>query len=281
MILFEGNDRLAYRDPACYWHDGMYHLFFTVSEKENGFLYNRVAVSHSADLKKWSEPCMLTPKNLRLNYCSPGNVIRHDGHFVLCLTSYPMPFPYAQQYYADETARLFTMSTADFVHFTDPLLLNPKGCTPPDQLGRMIDPFILPVTDGYFLFYKQNGVSCSFSRDLKMWEDRGRTDGGENACVLPWQHGYLLVHSPENGIAFALSKDLKTWTPCGHTVLNQPRWPWAEGRLTAGFLMQAPPDAPHRYLLFFHGSRNVFPETHGNASLAMVYTDDLTTFFGK
>ena len=60
------------------------------------------------------------------------------------------------------------------------------------------------------------------------------------------------------------------------TVLDHPRCPWAEGRLTAGFLMQAPSGT---YLLFFHDSRNVFPETHGNASLAMVSTDDLSVFW--
>ncbi len=28
MIIFQGNHRYAYRDPACYFKDGIFHLFF-------------------------------------------------------------------------------------------------------------------------------------------------------------------------------------------------------------------------------------------------------------
>lgn len=51
-IIFSGDERFAYRDPACYFFDGEYHLFFTVSEKENGYMFNRVGHSVSKDLKK-------------------------------------------------------------------------------------------------------------------------------------------------------------------------------------------------------------------------------------
>ena len=54
-IIFEGNEKIAYRDPACYCYGGEYHLFFTVSEKENGYMFNYVAHSVSSDLKSFSE----------------------------------------------------------------------------------------------------------------------------------------------------------------------------------------------------------------------------------
>ena len=38
-IIFEGSEKRAYRDPACYFYGGEYHLFFTVSEKDNGYMY--------------------------------------------------------------------------------------------------------------------------------------------------------------------------------------------------------------------------------------------------
>ena len=100
-----------------------------------------------------------------------------------------MPFPFEQQHFADDTARLFTMRTTDFVHFTAPALLNPKENTPSESLGRMIDPFILNTEEGYHPFFKQNGVSCSFSRDMESWTYLRHTQGGENACVLPETHG--------------------------------------------------------------------------------------------
>ena len=279
MIIFAGNDRFAYRDPACWWHKGTYYLFFTVSEKENGYMFNRLALSLSHDLKSWSPPRMLTPKDLKLNFCSPGNIIEHNGEFILCFTSYPMPFPYASQCFADQSARLYIMRTYDFQTFSQPEKINAKGDIPVEEEGRMIDPYILPVSGGFYLFFKQHGVSLSISKDLMNWSYLGRTEGGENACVLPWQDRYLLVHSPATGIAFSVSKDLKQWTEYGFTTLEQEKWPWAAGRLTAGFLMRAPQHSAHRYILFFHASKDIYPETHGNATLAYALTDDLKHFY--
>lgn len=281
MILFHGNDRFAYRDPTCCEYNGTYYLFFTVSEKDGRYMYNRIGMSKSKDLRAWSEPVLLTQKDYRLNYCSPGNVIERDGEFILCFNSYPMPFPFAERSAADETARLFTMRTRDFFHFTEPELLNPKTGTPVEEIGRMIDPYILECGDGYRVFFKQNGVSFSQSDDLERWEFLGNTGGGENVCVLKQGDGYLLIHSPQNGIAFSRSKDLSNWEESHCTTLGQNRWEWAEGRITAGFAMEAPERTGHRYVMFFHGSRNVYPETHGNASLAMVYTDDFKVFYDE
>ena len=92
---------------------------------------------------------------------------------------------------------------------------------------------------------------------------------------------YLLIHSPQNGIEFSKSKDLEKWQESHLTTLGQSRWDWAEGRITAGFAMEAPPQSGYKYMMFFHGSRNVYPETHGNASLAMVFTDDFETFYDE
>ena len=281
MIIFKGNDRFAYRDPACCVHDGVYRLFFTVSEKDGGYMYNRIGMSRSEDLQTWSEPVLLTKKDVRLNYCSPGNIICKDGEYILCFNSYPMPFPFAEKSAADETARLFTMRTKDFTIFTPPRLLNPKTGTPEAEIGRMIDPYILECADGYRVFFKQNGVSFSRSDDLESWQFLGHADGGENACVLKMEDGCLLIHSPQNGIAFSRSRDLENWQESHVTTLGQDRWDWAEGRITAGFAMEAPEWSGYKYMMFFHGSRNVYPETHGNASLAMVFTDDFMIFYDE
>ena len=189
-----------------------------------------------------------------------------------------MPFPYQQQEYADDTARLFLMRTRNFEHYSQPEMILAKGDMPVEQMGRMIDPFLLPADGGFYLFYKQDGVSCSFSRDLKQWQYLGRTSGGENACVIPYEGRYLLIHSPKNGIAFSIADDLRNWSDYRFTTLDQSRWPWAAGRLTAGFAMPLPANSQYRYALFFHGSRDETPETHGSATLAMAYTNDFRTF---
>ncbi len=275
MILFPGNDIFAYRDPCAVFADGACHLFFTLSEKDGGYMYNRLAYSRSTDLMHWSVPRCLTVRNRNLNFSSPGSVVRQGEDYVLCFCSYPLPTPYRASPYATDAARLYTLRTRDFLTFSDPVLLNPKGEGAP---GRMIDPFLLEADGMYHLFFKQNGISRAVSRDLCHWDFLGRADGGENACVLPFRDRYLLIHSPENGLAFATSHDLATWEPYAFTTLNQSSWDWAAGRLTAGFAVPMPEGARHRYVLFFHGSRAVSPETHGNATLAAVFTDDFLAF---
>lgn len=279
MIIFKGNEKYAYRDPACYLYKGVYHLFFTVSEKDSGYMYNRIGMSKSKDLKSWSDIRILTEKDYNLNYCSPGNIIPVGDEYVMCFTSYPMPYSYNQCCMADDTARLFVMKTKDFETFTKPEMLNPKGNTPHEELGRMIDPYIVEHQGWYHLFFKQNGVSFSRSQDLKTWEFMGNTSGGENVCVIKRDKDFVLVHSPANGISFEVSDTLGDWKNLGHTTLNQSGWDWASGRLTAGFAMELGPDMGYKYALFFHGSVDVYPETHGNATLAVAFTNDFCEFF--
>lgn len=279
MIIFKGNDKYVYRDPACFFNNETYYLFFTVSEKDGGYMYNRVAMSESTDLKNWTEPKIITERNFNTNYCSPGNVIEHDGEYILCFTSYPMPFTYNERHWADETARLFIMRTKDFKTFTEPELLNPKSGVDEKDIGIMIDPFIIKKDNYYYIFFKQNCVSFSRSADFKNWEFLGNTQGGENACVIKQGEDYIFIHSPENDISFLRSKDLKSWEEFGFTTLGQHEWEWANGRITAGFVLEAPAEQKYKYMLFFHGSADVYPETHGNATLAVAFTDDFITFY--
>lgn len=284
-IIFKGNERFAYRDPACFYYGGKYRLFFTVSEKDGGYMYNRVGYSESADLRDWSEPRLITVRDKALNFCSPGNILEHDGEYLLCVTSYPMDFPYSERDHADETARLFFIKTSDFQGFTEPKRIYPKGKECADE-GRMIDPYLLSDRDGggrYLLFYKQNGVSVSESYDLESWKYLGHTEGGENACVLLRDGKYFLIHSPKNGIGFKEAETPGEWRDLGVTTLSQDEWAWASGRLTAGFAMEIPDEDAvnrHKYALFFHGSRKEsIPETHGDASLAVMFTDDFVSFY--
>lgn len=278
-IIFSGDEKIAYRDPACYFCDGRYHLFFTLSEKENGYMYNRVAHSVSTDLQSFTEPEIITEKDLSKNYCSPGNVLRYADEYYICVTSYPMPFPYAERSCADDSARLFFIKTKDFVTFSEPFRIYPKGKDCKDE-GRMIDPFVFERDGKYMLYFKQNGVSVSRSDDLENWEFIGRTDGGENACVISDGDRYVLIHSPENGIGIKESYDLETWVDVGTYTLGQEDWDFARGRLTAAFAMRTENGFEYKYAVFFHGSRqNSYPETHGEASLALAYTDDLKNYY--
>ena len=277
-IIFKGSEQNAYRDPACYYYNGEYHLFFTVSEKENGYMYNRVGHAVSTDLISFSEPELITVKDCTQNYCSPGNVIKRDDEYLICVTSYPMRVPYFVRGYADESARLFFIKTKDFKTFSSPERIYPKGKEVANE-GRMIDPYVLEKDGEYLLFFKQNGVSVSKSDDLREWSFIGAVDGGENACVIEENGRYILIHSPENGIGIKESYDLKTWQDMGVYTLEQNKWEFASGRLTAAFAMRTPTDSQYQYIVFFHGSRaDSSPETHGAASLAFAHTNDFKTY---
>jgi sucrose-6-phosphate hydrolase SacC (GH32 family) len=53
-IIFKGDEKTAYRDPAILFHDKTMYLFFTLVRTEEGNVYSYTAMSKSKDLKNWS-----------------------------------------------------------------------------------------------------------------------------------------------------------------------------------------------------------------------------------
>jgi len=282
-IIFKGDAVTAYRDLAAVYHDGVFRLFFTmVRKEEDGNVYLYTAVSKSSDLASWTPPRILTPRDRSLNYSSPGNVVRFGQEWVLCLQTYPRP---KGEKFGNETARIWTMRSKDLETWGRPELLRVKGPdVPQEKMGRMIDPFLLQDKDDpgkWWCFYKQNGVSMSWSRDLAAWTYAGRTGGGENPCVIVDGGEYVLFHSPGNGIGVKRSRDLKEWRDAGLLVLGQKDWPWAKGRLTAGFVLDLRREPRiGKAVMFFHGSgpedeRSMFDNY---ASLGLAWSADLAAW---
>ena len=284
-VLFKGDATTAYRDPAALYHAGTFYLFFTfVTTDVKGAVYMVTAMSQSTDLVSWTPPRALTPRDPAHNFSSPGNVVRVGDEWVLCLQTYPRP---NGEKYGNGSSRLWIMRSFDLETWSDPELLRVKGPNvPDDQMGRMIDPFLLQERDAsgreagkWWCFYKQNGVSASWSLDLQTWHYAGRAESGENVCVLPdpSRGGYVMFHSPENGIGIMHSNDLTQWETIGFTTLGQTQWDWAQGRITAGFVL----DLRHeptvgKYLMFFHASgpenETTMFDTH--ASLGIAWSED-------
>lgn len=181
-------------------------------------------MSSTKDLKNWSAIKILTPRDQSLDFSSPGNVIRYKDEWVLCLQTYPRPDYRVEQMprFGTGDARLYTMRSKDLENWSAPELLKVKGPeTSFAQMGRMIDPCLLEDKDEkgkWWCFYKQNGVSMSYSYDLANWTYFGKTESGENICVLVANKEYILFHSPKNGIAIKRSPDLKNWKDWGHLI---------------------------------------------------------------
>lgn len=285
-VLLQGDETTAYRDPAILHHDNVFYLFATLIEIEaDGRIYAYTVQSTSVDLLQWSAPKKLTPKDQALNYSSPGNVIRFNDEWILCLQTYPRPGYTIEQIprYGDETSRLFVMRSADLITWSAPELLKVKG--PEVAVGameRMIDPYLLEDKDKaglWWCFYKQNGVSMSSSEDLETWRYHGHTPSGENVCVLVEDDEYILFHSPRNGIGIKRSVDLKHWVDWGDLItLGQGSWPWARGRITAGAVVNLKHlPGVGKYLMLFHGSGPHDEQVNfdNNASIGLAWSDDL------
>ena len=291
-ILLKGNDSLAYRDPAVLYHENFFHLFYTITETEpDDSLFWYTAVSKSKDLKNWTAPRKITPRDQHLNFSSPGNLVRIGDEWILCLQTYPIPGymrSSGELRYGTPDSRIWIMRSPDLEKWGEPELLRVKGNgVAVEDMGRMIDPYLIMDKDEpgkWWCFYKQKGVSYSWSHDLVNWTFQGRTASGENVCVLIDQNEYLLFHSPENGIGVKRSADLQQWRDAGELItLGQSGWPWAERRITAGVVLDLRGEkAFGNYLMFYHGEgpgkTNSIDTFVANCSIGIAWSDDLQTW---
>ena len=287
-VVLEGDNTTAYRDPAALYHDGTFYLFYTfVKTEKDGKIYLYTAMSKSSDLKTWSQPKKITPKGQKLNFSSPGNVIRYQNEWILCLQSYPIPGLKRSDSlrWANNNARVFIMRSKDLQTWSDPELLRVKGSdVPREDMGRCIDAYLVEdvrEAGKWWCFYKQDGASYSWSRDLRTWQYKGQVDSGENVCVLTENDEYIMFHSPANGIGIKRSKDLEHWQDWGQRItLGQDNWPWAETRLTAGFVMDLR-DVPKigKYVMFFHGvgpgKKRTLDNAFANCNIGIAWSEDL------
>ncbi|MFD0677633.1 MULTISPECIES: hypothetical protein [unclassified Paenibacillus] len=280
-ILLHGDKHTGYRDPAAIYYDGVFRLYYTLVETEpDGQVFMYTAMSHSVDLVTWSEPTRLTPRDRSLNYSSPGNIIRYKDRWVMCLQTYPRP---NGEKYGNESSRIWSMESTDLVHWTVPELLLLKGDqVSVESMGRMIDPYLIEDKDEpgkWWCFYKQNGVSHSYSHDLIHWTYCGNESAGENVCILKVEDQYIMFHSPENGIGIMRSFDLKNWNHAAALLtLGQQDWDWARGRITAGFVLDCRlVPGIQKFLMFFHGTgpedERVIFDTY--ACIGIAWSDDL------
>jgi len=279
-MILKGDDRTGYRDPALIFANGMFYLYYTYNVGTEGDVFQHVAMSKSNDLRNWSSPCILTPSDKSLNYSSPGNIIYFDGQWIMCLQTYPRPHG---EKYGNQNSRVYLMRSHDLETWSEPELIKVRGNDVSfEEMGRMIDPYLLEDKDErgkWWCFYKQNGVSFSYSYDLKNWTFCGSCECGENVCVIVKDDNYLMFHSPANGIGMKISRDIRNWNDHGQTTaLGQNDWAWASGRITAGFVLDMTANKDiGKYLLLFHGTpvKSGIRVYDTFASIGMAWSDDL------
>ena len=283
-LLIKGDENHAFRDPAVIYEKGVFYLYCTyVETEETGDIYMYTVLMKSKDLISWTEPKKLTPRDKSLNFSSPGNIIKKDGRYIMCLQTYPRQ---NGEKYGNSSRRIYTMESYDLESWSEPRVIPVKGDMPIEDIGSMIDPYFIYDENKklWNCFYKQNGVSRSVSSDLVFWEYKGSFDGGENVSVIKKDEKYYMFHSPRNGIGVKISTDLEEWqSKEGLITLGQSEWEWAMGRITAGFVLPYEEKGEKVYLMFFHGTgpqdESVIFDTHACIGLAWSY--DLENWIWK
>lgn len=124
-LIFKGYTETAYRDPAVVFDGEKFHLFFTmvINEKNGSYLFT--AKSESYDLITYSKPEILTEKNKAKNFSSPGNIIRFNNKWVLCLQTYCRE---NGEKYGNENSRIYVMESKDLKTFDQPRFKSKRRC---------------------------------------------------------------------------------------------------------------------------------------------------------
>jgi hypothetical protein len=263
-ILIKGDATTAYRDPLLVRVHGKFMLFYSyVRTDPDQRVYWYTAWSSSTDLTHWTSPYVFTPKSQNLNYSSPGSLTQIGKEWVLALQTIPMNgvlMTDEKVRYPEDASRIWAMRTRDFIHWSKPELLRVKGPSVAQQdMGKMIDPFLLADKDvpgKWWCFFKQNGrVFAATSFDLKTWTFHpDPIVEGENPDVIVDHGDYLLFYSPGNGTGVLRSHDGIRWhQDQAPIVMGQKNWPWAETRITAGFVADMRTvTGVHAYVLVCH-----------------------------
>lgn len=283
-LIIRGDGTHAYRDPAVIYEGGVFHIFMTLVEtEESGEVYMYTAKTTSRDLQNFTPVRKLTVRDRSKNFSSPGNILRIDGKYLMCLQSYCRE---NGEKYGNSRCRIYFTESCDLEVWSEPRPVMLKGDTPLEMLGRMIDPYLIydRKSELWNCFYKQNGVSRSTSPDLVHFEYEGHTKCGENVSILETADGYLMYHSPKNGIGVKFSTDLNAWADVGEPLtFGQAEWEWARGRLTAGTVVPIESDGGVVYLMFFHGTGPEDEETifDTHACIGVAWSYDLAEWFWK
>jgi hypothetical protein len=269
------------RDPALYFHKGIFHLFYTAVEHQlDGTYALFVDTRQSTDLHQWSASRRLTEHGL--NFSSPGNILQIEDRWILSVQSYPIK---PGELYGDDRSRLWVMETTDLQEWSAPRCLHTPGCEAFwARSPRQIDPYLVQHDSLYWCFYKAEGqLGAMTSSDLVQWREVSPNNpilssnqtpdqaSIENPCVIWDGKQYWLFFSPcraERGIGVAHSTDLIHWK--GIRYLEFPKLEWATRGITAAFVWDGRfyCDA---WIMVFHGE---WDDAHSGA-LGFAWSRDL------
>lgn len=105
--VLDRRPEFAVRDPAVVRHDGDIYMFHSVVDVQGERTRNWLGLSTSSNLCEWDSRTLAGSEEM---FCAPGNLIRRDGRWVLCLQNYPIP---SGEVTGDDSARLYLTESDD------------------------------------------------------------------------------------------------------------------------------------------------------------------------
>ena len=267
----------AVRDPALFWHDGVFRCLHTALGRRQGAFGLSVDLTESVDLVHWTQPWRVLSSEM--NFCSPGNVIRVGERWLMCLNSYPLDPSGAR---GAEIARLWLAESDDLLVWRHPRPMCPESFHKTGR--RQLDPFLIPYEGRFWCLYNAGkGLSLIVSDDLYVWHEVNRDQpvygpadtpdfaGVEKPWVVFDGQEFVMFYSvrrAQRGIGTARSRSLVRWRHTGY--LDIPPLPWAPGGVSGPSVIDC--RAEHgKWIMAYHGEH----VQGAGTALGLAWSDDL------
>jgi hypothetical protein len=285
-VISRGANEAA-RDMAIFYEGGTLYCFYSsVTEDQQRYQWC-LEVAETTDCVNWSPPRRLTTSEL--NFSSPGNIIRHQNEYVMCVQSYPSKGGVGC---GSEAARLWLMRSKDLVSWDEPKPMRPEGCQANwTESHRQIDPYIVEFEGRFWCFSKTSGqFGLLVSEDLEAWEEaspdapalgQSDTPGGakiENPCAVRIDTGFAMFFSrcgEPRKIGVAYSENLLHWHDAH--LLDFPELSWGPRGVSAATVLDLRTDLGV-WLMAFHGELERVDGAAGlswGAAIGLAWSKDL------
>jgi hypothetical protein len=282
-VISRGANEAA-RDMALFYERDTLYCFYSSVTKDQQRYQWCLEVTETTDGVNWSPSRRLTTS--KLNFSSPGNIIRHQDEYVMCVQSYPSE---DGDGCGTEESRLWLMRSKDLVLWDDPTPMNPEGSQATwTETRRQIDPYIVEFHGKFWCFCKTSGqTSLLVSDDLLEWteaspdrpvlsKDQTSNVGHENPCVVQNENEFVMFFSkcgPGRGHGIACSDDLLNWRDVHY--LDFPELPWANNGPSAAMVIDLRQEIGV-WLMAFHGEEiGTEPLGRWGASIGLAWGETL------
>ena len=276
--------KCSVRDPAAIYHNGLFHLYFTVQFEQQrwgmpeGY---QIFMMTTPDFRTFSYPKPVTPRG----YVSPGNIVYHNGKWLMSITRYPWP------------TAVSMVESEDLLNWSEPRIVIPTFHGPywGNDAHGPIDGYIFKWKERLWMLYSDYakgsraqhlGLACSsdgvdfenITTDAPLLDSDfyNSNRGIENASIVADGDRLFLfcsVGMPEQHIAVLESDDIMKWPVLDSSAeIGGLQQEWSKYVACAQFVADWRKELGHWAMLYM-GTR--FKDPYARMMFGMAISDDL------